>query len=164
MTTYSPFDALRVRLREARAQGRRVTSPTLARQRFQVVVDTVIGPMLRHVAHVLWQEGGPRLGDHRIGCGSAACSGTPGGGGFCHLFLGDGRSRPTALGHPLWQRVWPDPFPTLRLSHGGSLGSLLEQTTAALLMLSTSTGERTVQTSNSASSGAGDTSHQEPRL
>lgn len=59
MTTYPPFDALRAHIREARAQGMRVTSPSLATRRFQVIAETVIGPMLRHVAHVLWQEGVP---------------------------------------------------------------------------------------------------------
>lgn len=59
MTMYPPFDALRARIREARSQGHVVTSPAIAKPRFQVVAETVIGPMLRHAAHVLWQEGVP---------------------------------------------------------------------------------------------------------
>lgn len=59
MTTYPPFDALRTRLREARAQGRLITPPALAKPRFHAVSETVLGPTLRHAAHVLWQEGVP---------------------------------------------------------------------------------------------------------
>lgn len=59
MTTHPPFDALRTRLREARAQGRLITPPTIATPRFHAVAETVLGPTLRHAAHVLWLEGLP---------------------------------------------------------------------------------------------------------
>lgn len=59
MTTYPPFDALRACIREARAQGHVVTAPALAKPRFQVMVEMMLGPMLRHAAHVLWLEGVP---------------------------------------------------------------------------------------------------------
>ena len=59
MTTHPPFDALRTRLREARAQGRLITPPTLAKPRFHVAAEVVLGPVLRHAAHVLWLEGVP---------------------------------------------------------------------------------------------------------
>ncbi|GMV48848.1 MAG: hypothetical protein AMXMBFR67_03910 [Nitrospira sp.] len=59
MTTYPPFDALRTRLREARAQGRLITPPAIAKPRFHAVSETVLGPLLRHAVHILWQEGVP---------------------------------------------------------------------------------------------------------
>jgi hypothetical protein len=59
MTTYPPFDALRACIREVRAHGHVVTAPANAKTRFRVVAETVLGPMLRHVAHVLWLEGVP---------------------------------------------------------------------------------------------------------
>jgi len=59
MTTYPPFDALRIRLREARAQGRLITPPALAKPRFHAVSETVLGPLLHHAAQVLWLEGVP---------------------------------------------------------------------------------------------------------
>lgn len=164
MTTYPPFDALRVRLREARAQGVRVTSPTLARQRFQVIVDTVIGPMLRHVAHVLWQEGVPASVLTELDADPS------------HVAV---RLDEQAVAIYFWASADPDqlrwaihggdgygpthsmPYDFLTAAH---LASLLEQTLTALLGLSPSTGERTNQASHGVPSGAGDTSHQEPRL
>jgi hypothetical protein len=59
MTTHPPFDALRTRLREARAQGRLITPPAIATPRFQAVAETVLGPLLRHAAQVLRLEGLP---------------------------------------------------------------------------------------------------------
>lgn len=59
MITHPPFDALRTRLREARAQGRLITPPSIAKPRFQALAETVLGPLLRHAAHVLWLEGVP---------------------------------------------------------------------------------------------------------
>lgn len=59
MTMYPPFDALRARIREARAHGQFETSPALAKQRFHVMAETILGPMLRHAAHLLWLEGVP---------------------------------------------------------------------------------------------------------
>lgn len=59
MTNHPPFDALRTRLREARAQGRLITPPAIATPRFHAVAETVLGPLLRHAAHVLWLEGLP---------------------------------------------------------------------------------------------------------
>lgn len=59
MTTYPPFDALRTRLREARAQGRLITPPVIAKSRFHALSETVLGPTLRHAAHVLLLEGVP---------------------------------------------------------------------------------------------------------
>lgn len=59
MTTYPPFDALRACIREVRAQGHVVTAPALAKPRFRAVAETVLGPMLRHMANVLWLEGVP---------------------------------------------------------------------------------------------------------
>lgn len=164
MTTYPPFEALRVRLREARAHGRRVTSPTLARQRFQVIAETVIGPMLRHVAHVLWQEGVPASVLTELDADPS------------HVAI---RLDEQALAIYFWASADPDqlrwaihggdgygpthsvPYDFLTAAH---LASLLEQTLAALLGLSTPTGERTIQVSNGVPSGAGDTSHHESRL
>lgn len=59
MTTYPPFDSLRARLRETRAQGCLITPPDIATPRFRAVAESVLGPMLRHAAHVLWLEGVP---------------------------------------------------------------------------------------------------------
>ena len=164
MTTYPPFDSLRVRLREARAHGRRVTSPTLARQRFQVIAETVIGPMLRHVAHVLWQEGVPASVITELDADPS------------HLAV---RLDEETLAIYFWACADPDqlrwaihsgdgygpthsvPYDFLTAAH---LASLLEQTLAALLGLPTPTGECTAQASNGVPSGAGDTSHHEPRL
>jgi hypothetical protein len=57
MTTYPPFDALRACIREVRAQGHVVTAPALAKPRFRAMAETVLGPMIRHVANVLLLEG-----------------------------------------------------------------------------------------------------------
>jgi len=59
MTMYPPFDALRACIREARAQGHFETSPALAKPRFHVMAEAILGPMLRHAADVLWLEGVP---------------------------------------------------------------------------------------------------------
>ena len=59
MTMYPPFDALRACIREARAHGQFETSPALAKPRFHVMAETILGPMVRHAAHVLWLEGVP---------------------------------------------------------------------------------------------------------
>lgn len=55
MTKYPPLDALRARIRGARSQDHVVTSPTIATLRFQVAAETLLGPLLRHAAHVLWR-------------------------------------------------------------------------------------------------------------
>jgi hypothetical protein len=59
MMTYPPFDALRACIREARAHGQFEISPALAKPRFHVMAETILEPMLRHAAHVLWLEGVP---------------------------------------------------------------------------------------------------------
>ncbi len=164
MTTYPPFDALRVRLREARAHGRRVTSPALARPRFQVIAETVIGPMLRHVAHVLWQEGVPASVLTELDADPS------------HIAI---RIDEQAVAIYFWAVADPDqlrwaihgcdgygpthsvPYDFLTAAH---LASLLEQTLAGLFELSTPTEERTGQASHGIPSGVGGTSHHEPRL
>ena len=45
MTTYPPFDSLRARLREARAQGCLITPPDIATPRFHAMAESVLGPM-----------------------------------------------------------------------------------------------------------------------
>jgi hypothetical protein len=59
MTTYPPFEALRACIREARAHRQFEISPALAKPRFYVMAETILGPMLRHAAHILWLEGVP---------------------------------------------------------------------------------------------------------
>lgn len=59
MTMYPPFDALRACIREARVHGQFETSSALAKPRFHVMAEAILGPMLRHAVHVLWLEGVP---------------------------------------------------------------------------------------------------------
>lgn len=164
MTTYPPFDALRARIREARAQGVRVTSPSLATRRFQVIAETVIGPMLRHVAHVLWQEGVPASVISELGADPS------------HVAV---RVDEEAVAIYFWASVDPDqlrwaihgrdgygpthavPYDFLSAAH---LASLLEQGLALLLGFSTPAGGRTMQDPGDVPSDTGCTSHHEPRL
>lgn len=164
MTTYPPFDALRARIRESRLHGVLVTSPAIATRRFQVVAEMVIGPMLRHLVHVLWQEGVPASIISEL-------DGDP-----PHMAL---RTDELAVAVYFWASADPDQL--LWAIHSGDgygdihavhydvlsparLASLLENILGALLGLSSPAGVPTVLHRSDAPSAVEGTGHPEPAM
>lgn len=57
MTQFSPFTTLRTLIHQAQRDGRLVPSPVAARKQFDTLILNEVGPILKHLASVLSQEG-----------------------------------------------------------------------------------------------------------